>query len=123
MDESDKSWVRTLLQETKWFANTGQKSHKEMVERFKSVLQIAPHWPKALIQIGRYFDNWVDLDSEVTRNNTLHGLRHCRRVVTNFGRALVFVPQQAFLVLPRLLTLWMREGENVTGAFALTKRL
>jgi len=49
--------AEALLQESKWLANTGRKTHQEIIAQYEVIQSCAPKWAKVYFHFARFYES------------------------------------------------------------------
>lgn len=114
---------KAALLSTKWMIEGGVKDYADIVQRFRTILKVAPNWEKGHFQFAKYSESLlytrVDAlkkkhrhtgDEDSIRRMCLGKDATCQKylsqAVRHFADSLTLDLKHLFQALPRLLSLW-----------------
>lgn len=122
--EGSKIFGWRLLQATEWMV--GLKGGAEIIDRYRLLQRVSPHWEKAHLTFARYLDSLFEarqtvltgkvshqpskFDDDTIRAKILRNDPACHKylqeAISEYGKALRLCDKHLYQALPRLLQLW-----------------
>lgn len=106
-----------LLLVADWMVQTQRFTSEVVINRYKDIITVQPHWEEGYFALARYYEDLVDNDAYISKNEnegedlsstlTFHA-------VINYGKSLEYGSKYIFQALPRMLSIWLEHGAKVS---------
>ncbi|KAK3372021.1 phosphatidyl inositol 3-kinase-like protein [Podospora didyma] len=111
--------ARAHLLLAKWLDSTGQTQASALRSKYQQAAKTYSHWEKGHYYLGRHYKKVLEsettLEADDQSDEYLTG-ETAKLVIENYLRSLCFGTKYLYQTLPRILTLWLELGAQVSKA-------
>ena len=109
--------ARAQLLMAKWLDEAGQTQSEVILHQYRQVTWTFQRWEKGLFSLGKFYNKLLESEKAlppIRQNSRYLSGEITKLVIDNFLRALTFGCKYIAQSLPKLLTLWLEFGTEVT---------
>ncbi|KAF8246273.1 hypothetical protein K440DRAFT_655242 [Wilcoxina mikolae CBS 423.85] len=102
----------------KWLEASGQTHSQDLLEKFKDASSWFQRWEQGYYYLGRHYNKLYEVEKALhssKQSQAFLGGEHAKLIVQNYLRALAFGVKYIFQTMPRLLTVWLDLGDEVSN--------
>ncbi|GJC97112.1 pephosphatidylinositol 3 [Colletotrichum higginsianum] len=117
--------ARAQLMLAKWLDAAGQTNHATLREKYQQPPKTAASWEKGHYYLGRYYKKVLEsektLKPDEQSDPCIQG-EYTRLIIENYLRSLNYGTKYLYQTLPRILTLWLEFGAQISLSRELHRR-
>ncbi|KAG0349509.1 serine/threonine-protein kinase M1 [Podila humilis] len=109
--------AKALMLRTRWKDKSNSVSPTEIVDGYREAINECPEWEKGYYLLGQHFFKLFESSRRLARARNVPGFvnyEYATRGFDLFGKALTLGPKYLYQILPRLLTIWLDFGVDIT---------
>jgi serine/threonine-protein kinase ATR len=100
-----------------WLEASGQTHSQDLLDKFKDANSWFQRWEQGYYYLGRHYNKLYEVEKAkhpLKQSQQFLNGEHAKLIVQNYLRALTFGVKYIFQTMPRLLTVWLDLGDEVS---------